>query len=210
MQRKVKELSCQQALTQNLPIFQCTECTKAFCAEEYLLAHVQRRHNPNNDNVTPTPFQVEAHKLQLEIKELKERLNTTEKQIYSDIPKPANDHPVADLQQKFELLKQHVEDELKLLQAQKYDQSKYERWFESLLDRFGQRQEQALVPSGNEKVDGATQTDVEVVVCKNCLSDKREQNEGSGDAGVLNELREDIHDRLEKFEEALDARVSKS
>lgn len=214
LQKKIRDFNSQHNVVQNEPIFQCADCPKAFRTENYLVAHVQRRHTLDNDKTTP--FQSETHKLQLEIKELKERLNSTEKLICTnELPKQEHlninkannrsDYSVADLQHKFELLKQHVENELKLLQAQKYDQDKYERWFESLLAKFGHdRKEERRVG-----INSATQTESDCYVCKECSSNAKHSGDKAiiNDDVVLKQLKSEIGVHLDKFEEALEINV---
>uniref|UniRef100_A0A1Y1LH74 C2H2-type domain-containing protein n=1 Tax=Photinus pyralis TaxID=7054 RepID=A0A1Y1LH74_PHOPY len=192
-------LNCQTACTQNVPLFPCNQCSKAFSSEEYLVAHVQRRHE---NVVKSTSFQLETDKLQLEIKALKERLNNTEKYIHSDddrvtsIPKVATPENsiLSELQHKFELLKVHVDNELRILQTQKFDQDKYEQWFETFLNKLNSEKRTQCTGTGDlpistacqtkedridvvlpKKVtvshDGTTQTDIVSIaegVCSNC------------------------------------------
>ena len=127
----------------------CCECSKMFYTEEHLMSHTKRRHDQKNINL----FQIETDKLQLEIKELKERLNSTEKYIQTDhnlknrteesAKLPDNDTAMQNnkvqvevLQDKFELLKQHVEMELTILRSQKNYHEKYEKWFELVFERI--------------------------------------------------------------------------
>lgn len=125
----------------NIATYKCDNCSKLFASEEFLLAHIKRRHETQPS--MSTMYQEETNKLQLEIKQLKERLNSTEKMIHLD---PDNEKENAkerhmseeyikiyELQQKFESLKVHVENELKLLQTQKNFQEKYEKWFEEAI-----------------------------------------------------------------------------
>lgn len=118
----------------NVASFKCEQCSKLFATEEYLSAHIRRRHE-----VQITPYQEETNKLQLEIKQLKERLNSTEKIVHLD-EKGSQDNldnsKVSELQHKFEILKVHVENELKLMQTQKNFQEKYERWFEDAFSKI--------------------------------------------------------------------------
>lgn len=176
------------------------------------MAHAQRRHTLDNDKTTP--FQSETHKLQLEIKELKERLNCTEKLICNEQEQlninkanSRSDYSVTDLQYKFELLKQHVENELKLLQAQKYDQDKYEGWFKSLLAKFGHdRKEERRVG-----ISSATQTEPDCSVCEECAANAKHGGDKASirdDVVVLEQLKSEIGVHLDKFEEALEINVS--
>ncbi|KAF5288013.1 hypothetical protein FQA39_LY15542 [Lamprigera yunnana] len=144
LKQQIKELqstlNCQIASVKSVPIFQCKQCPKVFSAEEYLYAHIQRRHESLGNG---TLFQVETDKLQSEIKALKERLNNTEKFIHYDdgnIKKNSQETientSLTELQHKFELLKIHVDNELRILQTQKFDQEKYEKWFETFLNKL--------------------------------------------------------------------------
>ncbi|XP_045470544.1 zinc finger protein DZIP1 isoform X3 [Harmonia axyridis] len=57
--------------------FKCNKCLKAFSTEEYLTAHIDRRHtNKNNES-----FELG---IETEIKEIKEKLNNTEKLIKNE------------------------------------------------------------------------------------------------------------------------------
>ncbi|XP_030757996.1 zinc finger protein DZIP1 [Sitophilus oryzae] len=60
---------------QSILTFKCNICLKVFSAEEYLNSHMQRKHG----NVNTKQSNFHTDKIDLEIKELKERLNTTEK-----------------------------------------------------------------------------------------------------------------------------------
>ncbi|KAK4880521.1 hypothetical protein RN001_008667 [Aquatica leii] len=198
-------LTCQIANTQSIPVFQCNQCPKAFSTEEYLLAHIQRRHDTLGHS---TSFQVETDKLQSEIKALKERLNNTEKFIHYDNEKlstkvidntkhkSVENTALTELQHTFEMLKMHVDNELRMLKTQKYDQDKYEKWFETFLRKLdcynnekglkvaesdtkvnvNANEHEICLKKHNEekncaKNDHTTQTDlmeVDEQICKNC------------------------------------------
>lgn len=190
--KQIKELksalNCQIVSTQNMPIFQCNECPKAFSTEEYLLAHIKRRHDSfTNIGVSGTSFQAETDKLQLEIKALKERLNNTEKYIQHDDQqetskeklkksdhsvKPHENNLLSDLQHKFEILKVHVDNELRILQTQKFDEQKYEKWFETFLNKL----ELLYNRPGQSKNNRSG--DEEALLCKHChtRSDENQNN----------------------------------
>lgn len=152
----------------NIATYKCDNCSKLFASEEFLLAHIKRRHEMQQN--MSTIYQEETNKLQLEIKELKERLNSTERMIHFD---PDNEKEnvkerqmseeyikIYELQQKFEALKVHVENELKLLQTQKNFQDKYEKWFEETICKTkinDEKKTEAL--SGRERRNSATQTE---------------------------------------------------
>lgn len=163
MKRRIRELKValeyQPILTENA--FRCKECSKMFATEEYLAAHEKRRH----DN-TPSPRQIETDKLQVEIKELKEKLNSTEKfgvnvertkEAKNDNDRKSNDDykkndsnsndndykvRVKELQEKFDRLKEHVEVELKSVNDQKFYLEKYEKWMEMAFLKFGNPQKE--------------------------------------------------------------------
>lgn len=129
-----KEIKVLENIPPTIPVetFKCEHCSKLFATEEFLLAHFKRRHEIS-------PLQEQTNKLQSEIKELKERLNSTEKFTLPEketVQEPQNldNHKeVSELQQKVEMLRIHVESELRLLQTQKNFQEKYEKWFEQVL-----------------------------------------------------------------------------
>lgn len=153
LKKKVKELKQSQIQSQSieniLPTsFKCNTCSKVFLSEDFLMAHIKRRHE-----VDTNPYQTETDRLQLEIKELKERLNSTEKYIQGDHNTksvlleiqeniPNNDQAVKnsvhmnDLKDKFDHLKQYVERELTVLRDEKYYQEKYEKWFNMVFQRL--------------------------------------------------------------------------
>lgn len=110
------------------PVFRCNQCDKAFSTEEFLSSHIKRRHT--------LIVEAETDKLQMEIKELKGRLNNAEKMIQKEQDVDANFtkdnelRKIEDLQQKFEDLRLQVQSELKILQSQHNFQ---EKWFEKFV-----------------------------------------------------------------------------
>lgn len=136
LRKKLKEIEC--APLPEVATFRCDQCGKVFATDDYLQAHVRRRHEISNS--TTSAYQEETNKLQLEIKELKERLNTTEKLITHEKDIDTSKElqsctKLEELQQKFEILKTHVETELKLLHTQKEFQEKYEKLFEATITK---------------------------------------------------------------------------
>lgn len=141
LRKKLKELEC--ASVPEIVTFRCEHCGKAFATDDYLQSHIKRRHEITNNN-NNSAYQEETNRLQLEIKELKERLNTTEKLITHheptnekdvDTTKETNWSKLEELQQKFDILKTHVENELKLLHTQKEFHEKYEKLFEATINK---------------------------------------------------------------------------
>lgn len=196
LKQPVQQQHQQQIMPENfLPAtFKCNICYKVFVSEDFLLSHVKRRHEIDNN-----PFQTETDRLQLEIKELKERLNSTEKFIQSDSNTkvaqqkveviPNNDAVmenihVDDLKDKFDNLKVYVEKELTVLRQEKHYQEKYEKWFEMVFQRFdnarGDLQDKQevtnMVGDGDKllRTDSSTQTVTEKGVESETMTDKVE------------------------------------
>lgn len=119
--------------------FKCDQCNKVFSTEEFLNSHIKRRHSLQQEP--------ETEKIQMEIKELKGRLNNAEKmiqkehEIESNISKEVDVRKLEDLQQKFEDLRLQVQSELKILQTQHNFQEKYEKLFEKMIIQGGGRRE---------------------------------------------------------------------
>lgn len=76
-----KKLKRQDAMNQQ--IFPCTKCTKNFLSSALLENHVQRKHQESKDKDSNL---INTIKLELEIKQLKEKLNMTEKEL-TDVTK---------------------------------------------------------------------------------------------------------------------------
>lgn len=76
----------QQMETINEIVFPCSLCTKNFVSNDMLNTHMKRKHGKNNDEPDTCSRDkdrnlINAIKLELEIKQLKERLNIAEKSI---------------------------------------------------------------------------------------------------------------------------------
>lgn len=113
LKKKIKDLKMtlhyrhqlQQTLNDQITIYQCNECGKTFINNEYLNAHLKRRHNVSDykieddlkDNVCQESpehtlhtspeheiYKTEADRLQSEIKILKEKLNNAERYFHPD------------------------------------------------------------------------------------------------------------------------------
>ncbi|KAF5298488.1 hypothetical protein FQR65_LT01267 [Abscondita terminalis] len=238
-------LTCQITNTQSIPVFQCGQCPKVFSTEEYLLAHTQRRH----ENVSyGTSFQVETDKLQSEIKALKERLNNTEKFIHHEDEKlsakfisssiknnTVENTLLTELQHKFEMLKMHVDNELRMLQTQKFDQGKYEKWFETFLSKLDCYTKEKCTKSvqsdmnvvvnnleecevclkkstekeKNSQQDHTTQTDASSPICENCQKRSSLTTTSSAEQ-IEDKVSVKAENTFEKLEEMLQKRVSGS
>lgn len=76
-----KKLKRQEALNQ--PVFPCAKCTKNFVSAALLENHVQRKHPPVQESKDKDKDSnlINTIKLELEIKQLKEKLNITEKEL---------------------------------------------------------------------------------------------------------------------------------
>ncbi|XP_017786327.1 PREDICTED: zinc finger protein Dzip1 [Nicrophorus vespilloides] len=141
MSLQKQNLDLQKALnTVKTVTFKCDECPKVFYSEDYLNAHIKRRHN-NFD------LQTESEKLQLEIKELKQRLNNTEKNVIQDTKKnenlpekePNNDlvfRSEEQMQEKFEQLKDYINKELGSLKDENFYSKIYQKCFGEMYEKL--------------------------------------------------------------------------
>lgn len=115
-------------------IFKCNKCSKAFSTEAYLSAHIDRRHtNISGENL--------GLDIEMEIKEIKEKLNNTEKLIKKEELSPKledtlnkNYNKVSELLLKFDSLRSQVENDFKMLHTQKDFEEKYLKIFQSALE----------------------------------------------------------------------------
>ncbi|EFA03365.1 cilium assembly protein DZIP1L [Tribolium castaneum] len=172
--------------------FKCEQCLKVFSSEEFLNSHIRRRHS--------TPTQVpETDKLQMEIKELKGRLNDAEKMIQkehqeidSNISRETDFKKIEDLQQKFEDLRLQVQSELKVLQTQHNFQEKYEKWFEKMALQGG---------SLGRRRESMTQTEEGASSRVVMYQEKNKEN--------VPEL-SNAQKQITQFEEALETKVASS
>ncbi|KAJ8916183.1 hypothetical protein NQ315_016322 [Exocentrus adspersus] len=124
--------------------FKCGKCPKVFSSEEYLISHAKRRHSLNNDTKIST--NTDTDQLQSEIKQLKERLNITEKLLQEkekkerdirDIVKESDENKVRaeEILEKFEKFRDKVENDLKMLQVEKnFYEEKYSRLFDIVFE----------------------------------------------------------------------------
>lgn len=175
LKKKNKDLKSHLQLVeaQNLISFDCPHCNKIFSTPAYLEAHVNRRHiNAFIDQTQPTNMERESDKLQLEIKELKERLNSSEKIVQAE---PSSDTVgnKNDMHNKLELHRQHVESELEAIRVA--NALKYEQLSETMLQKLQDSQTQKPVSevqsirsieiinkASNSTNEGSTQTETNV------------------------------------------------
>lgn len=157
--------------------FQCSECNKIFISSKYLNIHFQKRHKIIDSNQIS-----ERHKLQLEIEELKQKLNKSEQ--YFNLPenefdtktktetltsKP-NDN-VEELRNQFDLLRKQVETELNLLKQEKTEEeSKFINKTLRVADKSVETEDNILT------INCSTQTDItltkETIEIQNIISEK--------------------------------------
>ncbi|XP_019869788.2 cilium assembly protein DZIP1L isoform X3 [Aethina tumida] len=125
----------------------CPKCSKMFTSELYLNSHLKRRHNLCDDNSS----QSEADKLQSEIKQLKERINNTEKLIQDKNAieekslqkdkEKQEEMKIKEIQENFDRFRNQVENELKILQMQKsFYEEKYGKLIDVVSDSIIQKQ----------------------------------------------------------------------
>lgn len=129
--------------------FRCYDCKKTFQSTYYLKLHIERRH-PNSEqkvidddmvnngviNTTPVHslYKAETDRLQMEIKELKEKLNNTErydefqhvenKTIFNNNQKHQGDYykHIENLHDQFQQLKTQIEGEIQVIKESKNEQ----------------------------------------------------------------------------------------
>lgn len=141
--------------------FKCTRCPKAFSSDEFLNSHMKRRHT-NAEN-----YNSETDKLNMEIKELKERLNNTEKLLKEQKEKcPENGFPdvsngklhLTEVLDKFEKFKSQMDEELKDLKVQKnFYEENYAKLFDIVVSQ--NNKENQPPKSNHDKTENTTQTD---------------------------------------------------
>lgn len=129
--------------------FRCYDCKKTFQSTYYLKQHIERRHpnseqkvidddNINNDVINTTPvhslYKAETDRLQMEIKELKEKLNNTQRYdefqnlenqaTYNNDRKEQGDYykHIENLHDQFQQLKTHIEGEIQVIKESKNEQ----------------------------------------------------------------------------------------
>ncbi|XP_044751282.1 zinc finger protein DZIP1 isoform X2 [Coccinella septempunctata] len=148
--------------------FKCNKCSKAFSTEEYLSAHIARRHTSKN-------VEISGLDIEMEIKEIKEKLNNNEKLMKNEEINPKledtlnkNYTKVSELLLKFESLKSQVENDFKMLHSQKDFEEKYLKIFQTALENVKiQINKELGIQSSpykfNEKRNSITQTDLDSI-----------------------------------------------
>uniref|UniRef100_A0A6P7GRQ8 Zinc finger protein Dzip1 n=1 Tax=Diabrotica virgifera virgifera TaxID=50390 RepID=A0A6P7GRQ8_DIAVI len=234
LKQYIEELESHISSSRNVTArYPCETCSKMFSSEDYLNSHVKRRHStPENKNV-----QTEAEKLHSEIKELKERLNTTEKFIQEKpSPRDAENFKevstetegktaklVCEIQESFEKFRDQVEDKMNSLQTEKnFFTDKYDKLFDVVLHYKNKEKEEGDQDSKNvEKPvmegprieDSSTQTEHEKT--EKILEIQTFQHDNTyhvAETVVSEKAVEDIDHKLEKklinFEESIESKIS--
>lgn len=211
--------------------FKCDKCSKVFSTEDYLNAHIRRRHSEEDSQMNDS----ETDKLQSEIKQLKERLNSAEKMLQekavveSENPqKNGNDDIVAEIQEKFNSFKEQVENEIANLQLEKtFYEEKYGKMFDLVVqsknNRFENNGDKSFMKNANEKIENSTQTlsiSIENITVENCTQTEQTkknmqmetvQNVSIPDQDNISDTQEYINDRIEEkindFGETIDSKV---
>ncbi|XP_072397876.1 uncharacterized protein DZIP1 [Diabrotica undecimpunctata] len=234
----IEELESHISSSRNLTArYSCETCSKMFSSEDYLNAHVKRRHtSPENKN-SVSHVQTEAEKLHSEIKELKERLNSTEKFI-QEKPSPREVENfkevstetegktaklVCEIQESFEKFRNQVEDKMNNLQTEKnFFTDKYDKLFDVVLHYKNKEKEEGdqdskCVEKPVMEVprieDSSTQT--EHAKTEKILKIQTFQHDNTynvAETVVPDKAVEDIDQKLEKkltnFEESIESKIS--
>lgn len=223
--------------------FKCSKCPKAFSSEEYLNSHIKRRHSNENS----TSANAETDQLHSEIKQLKERLNIAEKLLQEKDEKVQNvklndnenenKQKVNEILEKFEKFKDKVENDIKMLQAEKnFYEEKYSKLFDVVLESSKKEsvntepvQQPQLVSNGQiqqendfignvDKIETTTQTEKETVPTKNLqietvhnknVFEFQDVDKDSDSAHDKNNIRDTIEQKITQFEEQLELKVCK-
>lgn len=133
----------QQMETINEVVFPCSQCTKNFISNDMLNTHMKRKHGKTEEPESVSRDKdrnlINAIKLELEIKQLKERLNVAEKSIKEKSDPPAiqsenrNETKTVGIQSNLEEPKEKDEEELKkneILSELHEKLSEFEHWKE--------------------------------------------------------------------------------
>ncbi|CAG9858451.1 unnamed protein product [Phyllotreta striolata] len=202
LKEEIKELKIQKELeshissssSRNTPLttLKCAICSKIVSSEDHLTSHINKRHNGGLHN----KFGVnsEAEKLQSEIKELKERLNNTEKfiqekptekeiDIYQSplrvVHKDNDDRTtklVGEIQDSFEKFRRQVEDKMSNLQTEKsFFTEKYDKLFEIVLQFKNKEQEPVKAEESTPKKSAIEQPKIENTTQTSEQEDKRQK-----------------------------------
>lgn len=121
-------------MKENTTTFKCNKCSKAFASENFLLMHNKRRHF-NID----TECETEKINLETTVKELKQKLNQTEKLIKLEESKTTtnsneNHTKVSELHLKLESFQNYVEQEIQYLKSQNSLEEKYTQLLQNTLE----------------------------------------------------------------------------
>nr|CAI5830009.1 unnamed protein product [Callosobruchus analis] len=189
----VQDLENQLQSYKTTSAFRCDKCLKAFLTEDYLNSHIKRRHNDSDKTPNKGDKIPETNQLQSEIKELKERLNTTEKMLKAKIDlaemkeNKGKDPEVQEIYNKFEHFKEQVENEISALLKQKaFYEEKYNRLFEVVF-QMKNVESQMVLP---QKTAGSTDTRImdETIIKE------------AGDNGIGSTKLEEVHTRPKKLD----------
>ncbi|CAH2013409.1 unnamed protein product [Acanthoscelides obtectus] len=147
--------------------FKCDKCLKVFLSENYLNSHIKRRHSDDSKMSVNADKPCETDQLQSEIKELKERLNATEKilkdksaQVEMKENQQKNDE-VREIYAKFEKFKEQVENEISTLQTEKkFYEDKYNRLFDLVMQTKNSESQMSLSQKKPDVSHASSESDV--------------------------------------------------
>lgn len=146
--------------------FKCEKCPKLFSSEEYLNCHIQRRHSETMKELRNS----ETDRLHSEIKQLKERLNSTEKLLSEKAAsetevnwKKYESDVISDMQEKFKTFKEQIENEIANVQIEKtFYEDKYAKLYDTFMqykDSVQENKIETIIEKiAIQKTDNSTQT----------------------------------------------------
>ncbi|GLV41613.1 DZIP1 [Carabus blaptoides fortunei] len=217
--KKVKDLKCTllvhrkyqppaSCISDGVATFQCNVCSKVFVNDEYLKSHVTRRHSsvelePKLEPTVNNQYKAETDRLQMEIKELKEKLNSRERYFKNEEEKSKDATEVQSdeyckrmekMHDEFEQFKAQYEAEMKVIRKSEQD-----KLMEKILDKLETNSTKTQIVKEDETIRTTPVQNVEPPAI--IVQSKMEENsddlkcnmaEQIDDTGSVKETNEDV------------------